>query len=319
MNTADPLAPEIPRDRWGRPLVIPLDGDSSSPLIPLTRCTTYVGALEDTYKLGQWQMRMTAIGLAARPDLVLSTVAHTEDKAALDEICQKAIEAAKAGAAAITGTALHALTEQLDRGTLDIDTVPEAYRADLRAYREGTAGFRVLDIETFMVHDGLRIGGTPDRRVAVAGTPYILDIKTGSIEYGTGKIAMQLAVYSRCRAYDPRTGARSDVTVDQDRAIIAHLPAGTGRLDLHWVDIAAGWEAVRLAGEVREWRRRKGLTRLLDPSADPILEQIAAARTPYDLRLLWAHNQANGWTEAHTAAARTRKAELLNDTQGALL
>lgn len=301
----------VPREpRFGRPMIIPVGGGR---LVPYSRCTTYVGCLQDQYKVGLWNQRMTAIGLVERKDLQVAVAAHREDREEMDRICAAAKEAALASAAATIGTAMHTFTEQHDRGELDLTNVPEEYRPDVIAYREGTAAFTVLDIERFMVNDDLKVGGTPDRRMAVAGTPYIFDLKTGSIEYSQLTIAMQLAVYSRCLAYDPATGERTPVEVDQNRAIIAHLPAGEGRLDLYWVDIATGWEAVLLAGQVREWRNRKGLTRPMESTehGDLILDQIAAAQEAYDLRLLWGRNVGH-WTDEHTAAAAARKRELLD-------
>lgn len=307
---------EVPREpRFGRPLVIPIGGGK---LGPYTRCTTYVDALEDTRLLEQWKTRMTAIGLSGRPDLQLATVAHKDDKDKLNEIVEQAIEYAKASAAATTGTALHSLTEQLDQGVLDLSTVPEAYRGDLLAYRAAAADFEMLAIEEFMVLDGLKIGGTPDRRVRrnTSGRTYIWDLKTGSIEYGMGKIAMQLAVYAHSQVYDPTTGARSDVTVDQDRAIICHLPAGSGQCQLYFVDIVAGWEAVQLAGQVRTWRKRRGLHTPLAPDVldpDPLLTAIRAATEVGQLRALWADQLSTlNWKAIHTAAAAARKAEIVD-------
>lgn len=47
--------------------------------------------------------------------------------------------------------------------------------------------------------------------------------------------------------------------VDQDRAIICHLPAKGGPCTLHWIDISAGREALEHALWVRSWRRRRDL------------------------------------------------------------
>src|SRR5215831_14489249 len=105
-DTFDPIPPAIRRDRWLRPLVVPPGGGKP---VPYTRCTTYVSALEDTYNLSRWQQRMVAIGLAERQDLLLAVAAHRDDKAHLNELCEKALEAAKGSAPATTGTALHKL------------------------------------------------------------------------------------------------------------------------------------------------------------------------------------------------------------------
>lgn len=308
----------IPRDGWGRPKVIPPRGGKP---VAYTRCTTYVSCLEDTYNLGKWMQRMTAKGLSMRPDLLLAVSATPlEDKSKLDKIVDDAREAAAASAAATIGSAVHSLTERIDRDE-PVGVVPDAYQADLDAYAKATEPLTSLMIEQFCVLDSLKIGGTPDRVVELDGRRYIADIKTGSVDYGMGKIAMQLAVYSRSAAYDHRTGKRSPLTgVDQDRAIVIHLPAGTGECRLLWTDIAAGWEAVKLCTQVREWRARKDLSAPVDladtaPVRDRAAEledRIAQAATVRDLEALWAAHQGL-WNRSHTELAAARKALLLGD------
>lgn len=303
---------EVQRDRFGRPLVIPPGGGKPT---AYTRCTTYVDCLEDKFNLSKWQQRMVAIGITERTDLRLAVAAHRDDKKHLDEICEQALEAAQATAGATTGTALHAFTEQHDRGQLDLRRVPADFRADLDAYIDAVRGFGMVDIETFGVLDDLQIAGTWDRILTVDGVPHIADIKTGSIEYGMGKIAMQLAVYSRCDRYDIATGQRSGLNVDQTRALVIHLPAGTGTCSLHWVDIEAGWEAVQLATQVRAWRKRKGLSKPYAP-AKPAVDmaafgdEIAAVTTVLGLRDVW-FRYASSWTEEMTAVAAARKEQIL--------
>ncbi len=317
--TLTSVEPTIERDRWGRPKVTPPGGGKP---VAYTRCTTYVDALEDKFNLQKWQQRMVILGLVDRPDLLLSAAAHRDEKAELNRIADSAIEAAKASAAATVGTAIHALCERLDAGQ-DIGQVPGEYQRDLDAYVRATAPLTVLHSEVFTVQDDLRIGGTPDRIVEFEGERYIADIKTGSIEFGVGKIAMQLAVYAHSRFYNPSTGERTPLPgVNGQRGIVIHLPAGTGTCELVWVDIAAGWEAVQLATQVREWRARKNLTSPLatTPSTlqlvadsglvtDPIVAQLEAAATPDELVAIWAANE-NAWTDAHTAAATARKTQL---------
>ncbi|MFF0860923.1 hypothetical protein ACFYUV_04120 [Nonomuraea sp. NPDC003560] len=300
---------EVERDRWGRPLIVPASGGKP---VAYTRTTTFVGCLEDTYNLSRWQQRMVALGLAERPDLVLAVGAHRDDRDKLNELVDDAMDAAKAHAAAEIGTALHKLTEPLDLGQ-PIGVVPDAYRADLEAYQRATARLEVVGIERFAVLDELKVAGTHDRTVRYQGREYIADIKTGSIEYGALKIAMQLAVYAHSSLYDPSTCERAQLQVDQERAIVIHLPAGQGRCELHWVDIAAGWEAVQVAAQVRAWRSRKGLFAPFD-LPDPV-EEIAFAATVEELASIWQRAHALGrWTDDHTQAAAARKAELIGSS-----
>src|SRR5699024_10482553 len=122
-NTITTPPTEVERDRWGRPLITPPTGGKP---VPYTRATTYVGCLEDTYNLSRWQPRMVALGLSQRPDLMLAVSSTDPDeKKKLNDLTEQAIEAAKGTAAATIGTALHALTERMDRDD-DIGVVPDA-------------------------------------------------------------------------------------------------------------------------------------------------------------------------------------------------
>ena len=308
--------PEIPRDRYGRPMVTPAGGGKQ---IAYTRCTTFIDVLEDKYNLQKWMQRMVALGLASRPDLVLSVNAHRDDKAHLDRVCEDAREAAGASNAATDGTSLHALTEIIDRGGNLPDGLPDNIKASLNAYAEATKDLRCVHIEQFCVLDTLKVGGTPDRVVAYKGKRYIADLKTGSIEWGALKIAMQLAVYARSWVYDIATGERSRHDADLTKGLIIHLPVVADPADavctLHWVDLVEGWRAVILARQVRAKRSLKfrDLTTpyagslefaVPEPAAGPsLLEQIAGCATADDVRALWAANAA-AWSDDLTAAAK---------------
>lgn len=298
----DPFA-EVPRDRYGRPMIVPAGGGKP---VAYTRCTTFVGCLEDTFNLSKWQQRMVATGLAQRPDLLLAVSAHSDNKSKLDQLCSEALEAAKGSAAATTGTALHRLSERLDRG--EAVDVPAAAKADLDAYQSATSRFTKQHIEVLTVHDGLKVAGTPDRVLEVDGIPVIADLKTGSIDFGMGKIAMQLALYSRSARYDLTTGTRNPLEVDQDRALVIHLPAGEGECNLIWVDIQAGWEAVQLATQVRAWRARKDLATPY-ASQDYLAALISIVGDVDSLTALWRDHQGT-WQPHHTQLAAARKAEI---------
>lgn len=207
-----------------------------------------------------WKQRQTALGLADRPDLQLAVTAHRDDKRQLNRICEQALEAAASSASATTGTALHTLTELVDSGQ-DLPTLPPAAAADLEAYRQAMVPFDVVAMEQFTVVDDLKVGGTPDRILHWNGQNFIGDLKTGkSLKFSIGKIAMQLALYSRALQYDIETGRRTPLPdVDQNNAIVVHVPAGTGRAEVVWVNIAKGWDAVGLAVQVRAWRKQDGL------------------------------------------------------------
>lgn len=318
----------IERDRWGRPLIIPEGGGKP---IAYSRCTTYIKVIEDQFGLQQWMQRKVAKGIAARKDLLLAAQTTPEDdKKRLNEICDEAREAANASGAATIGTALHSLAETLDRGLALPDGLDPATAAMVAAYGKATAGLRHDHIEQFCVLDTLKVGGTPDRVVTLDGQAYIADIKTGNIEFGALSIAMQLAVYARSFVYHP-DGTRDIHGASTNRGIIIHLPAvedpDEARCELHWVDLEAGWEAVKVATQVREQRKLKfaHLTEPLDgkparpslhqakageaKSRQRILDAIASCPTPDDVRAVWAQYEAE-WDDALNDIAIKRVAEL---------
>jgi len=311
MTTTVAPTPEIRRDRWGRPLVTPVGGGKPT---AYTRCTTFVGTIEDTYNLAKWQQRMVALGLADRRDLQLAVAAHREDKAKLNGICESAIEAAKGSAAATTGTALHAITETYDRGN-EVGPLPDDAQADLNAYIAATKGFKPIHIEQFMVQDPLKIGGTPDRISRYEGKTYVTDLKTGSLDFGFLKIAAQLAVYARSRPYNVETGERMEPHgADLERGIVIHLPAGSATCTLYWVDLLIGWEVVQLCRRVREKRSLPahavfspvgGPAAVPNPAPAPVplAAQIFACASPDAVRALWRDN-ASAWTDDLTAFAK---------------
>lgn len=308
----------IPRDRWNRPMIVPPDGGKPQ---AYTRCTTFVDCLEDKYNLQRWQLRQCAIGLANRPDLLLSVSAHRDDKQALNQVCEKAMEAAESSARSTMGTALHALCEQVDRGQ-PLGIVPPSARADVAAYLEATKDLEHVYIEQFSVRDSLKVGGTPDRVVRFDGEHYIADLKTGTdISWGALKIAMQLAVYAHATPYlAPGQREPYPFEINKDQAIVIHLPAGENRCELSFVDIAHGWEAVHVAATVRNFRAYKQWYTPIErgPQGDPpaaarsvVDDLIAAASTLDELRSVWSRAIAAGtWTDANLAHARERKAEL---------
>jgi hypothetical protein len=246
---------EIDRDRYGRPLVVPKAGGKP---VAYTRATTIANSLDDPSALTAWKMRMAAIGLTVRSDLLLAISAAQEDKMAINKYIEDAMEVAGASRAATIGTALHSFAEKLDLGQ-DIGPIPDEWAADLVAYQKATEQLNKIFIEQFCVLDKYKIAGTPDRVVEYKGERFIADIKTGRIDH-PNNIAIQLAIYANGNPYDVATGRRGIWgDVNKDKAIIIHLPAGTGLCKLVWIDIAEGWKGVQFAMKVREWRDKKGL------------------------------------------------------------
>lgn len=257
ITSVAPMQPDFKRDGRGRPLISQPDGSKPK---AYRRTTTYVGVLEELYMLQQWEKRMVATGLADRPDLLLAVAAHREDKRQLNRIVDEAKQAAKATAGSTTGTALHALTDIIDRGE-DLPHLPPGPAASLEAFRQATTPLKVLAIEQKLVLDTHHVAGTADRLYEVDGKRYIGDTKSGNIELGILKICMQLAVYARSYTYDVTTGERGIHGAELGRGIVMHMPAtqdpAGARCDLYWVDLETGWEAVKVARDVWTMRGHK--------------------------------------------------------------
>lgn len=334
MTTLTTVKPEVARDRFGRPLIIPPGGGKP---IAYRRCTTYIDVIEDRYNLQLWMQRMVALGLASRPDLLLAVQAHREDKKQLNRIVEDAREAAAATAAATTGTALHALTEVIDAGD-PLPPLPAGPAASLEAYREAMKPLGIKAMEQFVVIDTLKVGGTFDRLVTFEGETYVADLKTSqTLDFGSLKHAMQLAIYSRSYRYDVTTGERSPLGASMNRGILIHCPSTDdpeqARAELHWVDLERGWNAVLVAKQVWEQRGTKKAD-VLSPFGSParpslrmekkdavdaakeakraedrIARMIRAASTADEVRTLWSDYEGE-WTDALTQIAREHIAGL---------
>jgi len=250
----------IQRDRWGRPLIEPIDGGK---VIAYTRVSTLAKALDDKTALTKWKQRQTVLGIATRPDLIMLAQAlsnkkelDNDDKKRLDEVCESAMDASQSDSAANKGTAVHALTEQVDQG-VDIDTMPELVRGDLLAYRAAMAGITVLETERFVVVDEVEAAGTFDRLVRLPdGRMVIADVKTGLHEpkYPHGA-ATQMAMYARGHLYDAkagRIGHLPSMGVDTSVGLLIHMPVGKGICDLYEMDLNVGWGLAQVSVAVKK-------------------------------------------------------------------
>lgn len=243
----------IPRDRWSRPLIEPVDGGKP---IPYTRTSTLAKVLDDKTALTKWMQRQVAIGMGKRPDLVAKASAVTNDKE-LNSIVESAMSAAESERAANIGTAIHAWTEQVDDG-VDITNFPAEYRDDLLAYKQTMESIKIRAKELFVVTDEVQAAGTFDRLVQLPdGRNVVADIKTGRNEpsYALGATT-QIAIYSRGHVYNPEKGGRykhlPSAGVDQEVGLLIHLPAGEARCDLYLLDLNVGWELALTAATVKQ-------------------------------------------------------------------
>ena len=277
---------QIRRDRWGRYVVLAPGGAKPT---GYTRATTVAKTLDDESNLKTWAQRMTALGLAGRPDLVaLVAATDPEDKKTLNNICERAAEAGGATVRRDLGTALHKMIE--DSWFDPTYVAPAPYDADVRAVHAAlaAAGFSVAAgmTERMIVNDAHQIAGMFDclLRSGDESELVMADIKTGSsVDFGALGWATQLAIYANADALY-RQGTAADGSADvrepmpeinKSTGVIIHVQPGSGVCDLHWLDLEAGAEALELAMEVRRLRKFKPLHRIEIAPVETAAEQVA--------------------------------------------
>lgn len=329
--------------------------DALSPKIKVdaySRASSIGETLEEQFGLGQWRLRQVVFGMGRRPDLcVASSALRSNDgpnKAILQDIGNKAMDAAESSAGATIGTAIHALREQHDEGA-DLSHVSGEVREALDKWVELTAGFEVLASEAKTVCDEHRVAGTfdvllrllgpmtmPDGTVLPAGTIVIGDLKTSSTsDYFGCKFAVQLAEYAHGVPFDVDSYSRiswAKLCGREDRAtrphpkwaIIIHIPTGAPEEGgLHAVDVESGTELTDLAFTVRAQRKRKDLVVPVKPplvaatmDAAGLMALILGCQSEEQIDELWKANRAL-WDKPetyghgpHTRTARKRLDEI---------
>lgn len=283
---APPPVTDFERDRWGRPLIMQADGTRK----PYTRSSSAAKAIEETFNLELWARRNVAFGLAHDRSLVARIVAlggtpstwDSDAKRAVNKVCEDAARVAQAHKHADIGTAVHLMSERLDRGE-DVDGGP--YSADLDAYRRAADAMGWIisptHVECRMVCDELELAGTCDRIVATDDNGYrVADLKTGStVEYGALGYAAQLAAYARGALYDVAAEVRLPTPeIDTEIGYIIHLPAGIGQCQIYEIDLISGYHAARTARQVRTMTKaaKSWLVPATPPKAAPSPAEIAA-------------------------------------------
>ncbi|MEV0151563.1 MULTISPECIES: hypothetical protein [unclassified Nonomuraea] len=276
MQLVDP-APPAPADppcasggrklynQWGQYLLPDPDTGKERSWV---RATTLAKALEDTYNLEVWGMRMVAKGMALRPDLLaLAASLDVEaDKKRLNQVAKDAKEAAGGSSGANMGTALHAMTEKLDAGE---EVSPGPFARELAAYRATMAaeGLTVLPrySERIICVPSLDVAGRLDKLTETVGSRLyqVSDLKSQkSMDFGGVSIAIQLSLYAHAYAmWDPATETWEDPPpIDQETATVVWLPVGRGHCEVFDVDIFLGWEWAKHAMETRRIRKCKPLS-----------------------------------------------------------
>lgn len=333
-DPSDQQVPEdVPRDQWGRPLIIDLQ---TGEMVAYTRASTMSNYIANKSGLHIWQKRNVARGMGLREDLAAMAAAlpvetgnkrkDADMKKELDEVIAAAEEAADAHYKANWGTAVHAFTDP----TFISGPVPERMQPDVESHKQVTeaAGIVRFCSEIFVVNDELKVAGTLD---AILGIPALgvavpSDTKTGKADIHSTLI--QVAIYSRSSVYNWETGERIPLQdflaqgwpervppLVADLGLYVHIPRGEGKTTLHPLDLNVGWEMAQLCARVRDFQRDKGFIKddtaewLAQHRNEKAFEAIFSAGTVIELREI-CHDWAWAWNDRLSKAGQARFEEL---------
>ena len=251
----------------GAPQVIDHDGKNQR----LSRPSNYAKPLDDESALTNWRIDTACIGVASHRDLQARYVAlDPEDRASKKDLREAAIAAGRGSEGADVGTAIHAMTDRWEQD--ENFSPPEPYLTQLRAYTAEMerVGLKSLFFEQPIVNLEWRAAGTTDRiyeltrslitphgEILEAGTLVIGDTKTTrKIDYSYPSYAAQMALYAGGEFYDVVNDLFVDTpTINQEWAIIMHIPSDGTTCEAQWVDLEVGRWGVYLASEVKKWRK----------------------------------------------------------------
>lgn len=278
----DQVEPQIKRDRYGRPIV---DGE------PHTRPSTLGKTLDDQGGLMGWGKRMVAFGLADRPDLLaMMQTVDRENRKAVNDLCERAAEAGGSTLRRELGTAIHKV---LEHSWNDPEYQPPAqFTKHVAAVHDELrrCGLSVVpgSTERFVVNNQFTTAGSFDVALTDGTTTYIGDLKTGSsVDLGALGFSIQLACYANADTfYDGETHTPM-IDVSKTTGVIIHVEPDDATCNLYWLDLTTGFEALKLAVDVRAMRKQKPLTKVVPVAANKAAnlatkaEQIAANGDPW--------------------------------------
>lgn len=292
-----------------------------------TRVSNFIKTYEDTFQVERWSERNVAKGMALESHLAdkARLLDIKEDATALNDIVSKAKEIAGANTASRLGTRLHKMSELAD--TNRILEVPEEFHGRMAEYLTALADHGITHhpdlMERTTVIPEYGAAGTLDRLGVHKDTFGVLrlrvvDLKTGaSLDHSWRDIETQLALYARGAAesglYDRKTGKYTRHAVDQDTALVVHLPAtGTGCY-VYELPLAPGHARAELIQQVREERKHKPSPVLLEPAGPDWAARLRAAPSRAAMETVARSAKEHGaWTAELRDIAIGRLPELEN-------
>lgn len=290
MSLADPFAPvdKVRRNGIGQYLVLPPDAKKEK---GYQRATNFVKLAKST-DWGPRDLRFLAEGLTEHHAEFAPAIRAAETPGALTKVIQRILERTDCHAGRNWGTAMHAITEGINRG--ESPFVPSDMKRDVDAYYAAlqAEGIEILPeyMERMVVLDDYAIAGQLDNivRDARTGKLHIADLKTGKSVY-VAEVALQLFIYRSGLLYDQATQERTALPegLCDETALVFHLPKGEGRCVIHEVPLSIGRDGFTVALAVRGWGTgAKSVARpehsapldVLDTSAPRQADRIQALR-----------------------------------------
>lgn len=251
-----------------------------------TRASTLAKALDDANGLMDYYAATTLQAVASSPTL-LARMGLVEFDGVLDwrpfkPLAQEA-QRQRGKPEADAGTNIHAVVEALHAGRPVM--VPDEVMADAQAVLDAlrALGRRPVATEQFVFTPGLPepVAGTRDMLVARdgGGMAQVVDVKStsnlGNARFRAVSWAVQLAVYANGVVY-PRPSdddrdrwgrppihqtvldqavAQTAIPVDTTAGLVVEVERGTAQVQVHQVDLGAGWTLANLACQVRAARK----------------------------------------------------------------
>ena len=225
------------------------------------RVTTLTGRAEDKSGLLNYMLSTGVEGVFNSPELqaawaVLDKTDFKAKRALLDKIKTNAGADAKAQ----IGTAIHSVTESLDRGE-NLDGFPDTLVQDALAYRNQVNRLHLTPIvaELFVVNEELGTAGTLDRIFqGPSGQFYVGDLKTSaredSAKWSLSSWSTQVAVYANSKpVMDNQIVEWSDIGIpalsapDLTSGIVIHVAQGKAIGKAYRVDLNQGFERAKAA------------------------------------------------------------------------
>lgn len=296
------------------------------------RTTNFIKKIGDTYALEVWDKQTLIVGLTMREDLYVEACAAVEfenewleptaeSKKKLTDIAARAKEVAGGNTGARMGTAFHSFTERAKRGQPHRAPRKWAGKVDvyLNALRKHYLTPQVELLERKVVNLTHNLAGTFDDAFrTVNGELVVGDTKSQKGFYSYCDPSMQLGVYANADAmWNDDTLTYEDMPAfSKDFGYVVWLPVRHDDADVRWVDIAKGYQKVRLVTEVYEWQKegkRKNAVGgiYVAPSSLQAVEAYAKrlrdAESTEDLAQLWEEANSFGlWCPELETAGQAR-------------